>query len=310
MPYFVKVGKVMNIDRELVARAFTKAGEEPITETEWSDAESSRVRIVKEFYLATLLEALSSYDWTSQKMRAQLTPMDNYEYEEVLSPKQADLAKYYVYDEEENKYYKAESFDPAETYYLRIQVNLTGYAYMFPLPMDCAKVISIDDGQPYIVEGGFLFCDFESIVILYVKNYFTGRYVYRDDYEEVEEPDPDDIDLYYVKDENGEYVKAESYVMGTTYYIKIQVIVEEDYNFYGQPQLDPELSAYVECKLAAAIALKLTGGTDKYQMLYNEARLIADGAMKRSAEQAKNKHKGNRWWTDELGLTSGGNKCL
>lgn len=265
----------MNIDRDLVARAFTKAGEEPITETEWSDAESSRVRIVKEFYLATLLEALSSYDWTSQKKRAILTP---------LVPDETD--------EEE------------------IEENLTGYAYMYPLPMDCAKVIAVDDGQPYIVEGGFLFCDKESVVILYVRNYFTGTYVYKDVYVEVEEPDPEDIDEYYVKDENGEYVKAESYVMGTTYYTKEQEIVKEDYNFYGQPVLDPELSAYVECKLAAAIALKLTGGTDKYQMLYNEARLIADGAMKRSAEQAKNKHKGNKWWTDQLGLTSGGEKCL
>jgi len=300
----------MNIDRNLVARAFIKAGEEPINDTEWSDAESSCVRVVKESYLATLLEALSSYDWTSQKKRAQLTPMDNYEYEEVLTPKQADLDKYYVFDEEDNKYYKAESFNNEETYYIRVQVNLTGYAYMYPLPMDCAKVISVDDGQPYIVEGGFIFCDFNNIVILYVRNYFTGSYVYRDEFEEVTEPDPADIDNYYIKNENDEYVKAENYVMGTTYYIKIQVIVEEDYNFYSQPQLDPELSAYVECKLAAAIALKLTGGTDKYQMLYNEARLIADGAMKRSAEQAKNKHKGNKWWTDQLGLTNGGETCL
>ena len=69
-------GKVMNIDRNLVARAFIKAGEEPITEAEWSDAESSRVRIVKECYLATILESLSSYDWTSQKKRARLTPLD------------------------------------------------------------------------------------------------------------------------------------------------------------------------------------------------------------------------------------------
>lgn len=304
----------MNIDRDLVARAFTKAGEEPITETEWSDAESSRVRVVKEFYLATLLEALSSYDWTSQKKRARLTPIDNFEYEEILTPKEADLDKYYeyVYDQYMGKYYykKAKTFTPGTTYYVKIDNNLTGYAYMFPLPMDCAKVISVDDGQPYIVEGGFLFCDFESIVILYVKNYFTGKYIYEDFYEEVVEPDPEKIDEYYIKNDDGEYEKAESYVMGTTYYIKTQIIVEEDYNFYGQPQLDPELSAYVECKLAAAIALKLTGGTDKYQMLYNEARLIADGAMKRSAEQAKNKHKGNKWWTDQLGLTNGGEACL
>lgn len=261
----------MNIDRSLVARAFIKAGEEPINDTEWSDAESSRVRAIKECYLATLLEALSSYNWTSQKKRARLTPYD---------PEESD-------DEETEE-------------------NLTGYAYMFPLPKDCAKVISVDDGEPYIVEGGFLFCDKESIVILYVRNYFTGTYKYEDFYEEVENPDPEKIDEYYIKNDDGEYVKAESYVMGTTYYTKEQVIVEEDYNFYGQPVLDPELSAYIECKLAAEIALKLTGETDKYQMLYNEARLIADGAMKRSAEQAKNKHKGNKWWTDQLGLTKDG----
>lgn len=259
----------MNIDRSLVARAFIKAGEEPINDTEWNDAGSSRVRVVKECYLATLLEALSSYNWTSQKKRARLTP---------ITPEEAADAL----DEESEE-------------------NLTAYAYMYALPKDCAKVVAVDDGEPYIVEGGFIFCDKENIVLLYIRNYFTGKYVY----EEVENPDPDDIDKYYIKNNEGEYEKAESYVMGTTYYIRL----EEDYNFYGQPQLDPELSAYIECKLAAEIALKLTGGTDKYQMLYNEARLIADGAMKRSAEQAKNKHKGNKWWTDQLGLTKDGEIC-
>ena len=103
----------MYIDRNLVARAFIKAGEEPINETEWSDASSSRVRTVQECYLATLLEALSSYDWTSQKKRAQLTP---------ITPEEAA---------EEGT-----------------EENLTGYAFMYALPMDCAKVIAVDDGEP------------------------------------------------------------------------------------------------------------------------------------------------------------------
>ena len=256
----------MNIDRDLVARAFAKAGEEPITDAEWSDADSSRVRITKEFYLATILEALSSYDWTSQKKRARLTPMTADEISEDI-------------DEESEE-------------------NLTAYSFMYALPKDCAKVVAVDDGEPYIVEGGFLFCDKENVVILYIRNYFTGTYKY----EQVAEPTAEDVDKYYYKDENGDYIKETVFDMSKTYY----VIVEEDYNFYGQPVLDPELSAYIECKLAAGIALKLTGGTDKYQMLYNEAQLIANGAMKRSAEQAKNKHKGNKWWTDQLGLTSGG----
>ena len=253
----------MNIDRQLVARAFIKAGEEPITEAEWTEGTSNRVRTVFEFYLATIKDALSSYNWTSQKKRARLT---------ALIPDD---------DTEE---------------------NLTGYSYMFLLPADCAKVVAINDGDPYIVEGGYIFCDIESPVLLYIRDYFTGKYVY----EQVENPTAEDIDKYYTKDAEGNYEKAETYTEGTTYYIRI----EEDYNFYSQPNFDPELSSYIECKLAASIALKLTAATDKYQMLYNEARLIADGAMKRSAEQARNRAKGNKWWTDQLGLTSGGDACL
>ena len=246
----------MNIDRELVARSLAKAGEEPITNDEWEEGTSNRVRLIKEFYLAVLLEALASYDWTSQKKRAKLEALeaDNEETEE----------------------------------------NLTGYAYMYPLPADCAKVVKLANDEPYVVEGAFLFTDAEDAVLLYIRNYFTGKNVYV----EVEEPNPDDIDNYWEKDENGEYVKAETYIMGTTYY----VIVEEDYNFYDEPVLDPTLSAYFECKLAANIALKLTGGTDKYQMLYNEAELIANKAQKKSSEQARNKTKGNAWWTDQLGM--------
>ena len=250
----------MNIDRVLVARAFVKAGEEPITDDEWTEGTSNRVRVVQEFYLATILDALSSYNWTSQKKRARLT---------AITPDN----------------------DVTEE-------NLTGYAYMFLLPADCAKVVAINDGDPYIVEGGYIFCDMEEPVLLYIRNYFTGKYVY----EEVEDPVEADLDKYYTKDSEGNYEKATTWDVTETYYIR----VEEDYNFYSQPVFDPELSSYIECKLAASIALKLTGGTDKYQMLYNEARLIADGAMKRSAEQARNRAKGNKWWTDQLGLTSGG----
>ena len=284
----------MNIDRQLVARAFVKAGEEPITEEEWEDGTSSRVRAVFEFYLATILDALSSYNWTSQKKRARLTALDNYEYEQVLNPTASDVSKYWYYDETDECWKKETQFDNTKDYYLKNEVNMTGYSYMFLLPADCGKVVAINDGAPYIVEGGYIFCDIESPVLLYIRNYFTGKYVY----EEVENPDPDDIDKYYIKDADGNYEKDVSYVMGTTYYIRI----EEDYNFYSQPNFDPELSSYIECKLAASIALKLTGGADKYQMLYNEAAIIANNAMKKSAEQARNKSHGNEWWTKQLGM--------
>ena len=243
----------MNIDRNLVARALAKAGEEPITDEEWTDGTSNRVRIVKEFYLALLQEALSSYDWTSQKKRERLTALD---------------------DDEEP--------------------NLTSLAFMYPLPADCAKVVKLEHDSPYIVEGAFLYSDEEDAILLYINNYWTGQYLY-----EVEEnPDTSDITKYYVKDTDGNYIPATVYVEGTTYYSH----AEEDYPFYSQPKLDPTLSAYFECKLASTIALKLTGAMDKYQVLYNEAQLIADNAQKKSAEMAQNRTKGNPWWTSQLGL--------
>lgn len=291
----------MFIDRSIVARAFIKAGEEPINETEWDDATSNRVRIVKETYLASLLEALSSYDWTSQKKRARLELI----YKEVDSPKEAEKLTYFILNDDGNfeKAYKWDAvnktytpeWDDTLTYYVvDNEDNLTGYKYMYPLPADCAKVVSLNDNAAYVVEGTFIFCNEESAVLLYIKNGWNGKY----EYEEVAEPVQADIEKYWIRNQDGTYEKAESWDPYATYY----VIKEHDYNFYDQPVLDPTLSAYFECKLAAGIALKLTGGTDKYQMLYNEAQLIANNAMKKSAEQARNKTKGNPWWTTQLGL--------
>ncbi|MBO6101012.1 MAG: hypothetical protein J6P07_06760 [Spirochaetaceae bacterium] len=246
----------MDIDKDLVARAFSKAGEEPITQDEWSEGTSNRVRVVKDFYLATILEALSSYDWTSQKKRARLVLFDDIE------------------DEESE--------------------NLTKFSFMYELPADCAKAIALSDNKDFIVEGGFIYTDSENAVLLYVRNYFTGTY----DFEAVETPVIDDIDKYYTKDESGHYEKAETYTEGTAYF----VIIDHDYNFYDQPSFDPSLSAYIECKLAASIVLKLTGDKDKYQLLFNEAQLIANNAQKKSAENARNRTKGNEWWINHLGL--------
>lgn len=243
----------MNIDRDIVARAFSKAGEEPITQEEWTEGNGNRVRVVKDFYLAILLDSLASYDWTSQKKRVRLE----------------------AYTEEDEE-------------------NLTGFAYMYPIPADCAKIVKVGDNAVYIVEGAFIFSDEPDAILLYIKDYFTGQY----EYSRVENPVAEDVSKYYYIDSDGDYVKENIFDNTRTYY----VIVENDYNFYDQPVLDPTLSSYFECRIAAAIALKLTGDTAKYQMLYNEAQLIANNAMKKSAEQSQNKTQGNKWWTSQLGL--------
>lgn len=62
----------MNINRQIVNRAMDKAGEEPILEEEWNNNTSVRVRLVKDYYLATILETLANTEWTSRKKREPL----------------------------------------------------------------------------------------------------------------------------------------------------------------------------------------------------------------------------------------------
>lgn len=61
----------MNIDFNIASRAFMKAGEEPLTETD-IETTSTRYRTLKELYLVTILETLSNTEWTSQKTRKPL----------------------------------------------------------------------------------------------------------------------------------------------------------------------------------------------------------------------------------------------
>ena len=41
-------------------------------------------------------------------------------------------------------------------------------------------------------------------------------------YSQVENPVPEDIDLYYIKNPDGTYSKAEVYIMGLTYYVLVE----------------------------------------------------------------------------------------
>ncbi len=58
----------MNIDKSIVARALAKAGQEPLNDDDIKK-NSARWRVIKEFYLSTILETLSQTEWTSQKKR-------------------------------------------------------------------------------------------------------------------------------------------------------------------------------------------------------------------------------------------------
>lgn len=61
----------MNIKRDLVNRALAKAGQNPLTDNDIVNG-SLTFETVKLFYLATMLETLSTTDWTEAKTRKRL----------------------------------------------------------------------------------------------------------------------------------------------------------------------------------------------------------------------------------------------
>lgn len=242
----------MNIDVNIVNRALKKAGQEELTEADILN-NSNVWRVIKDYYLSTILETLANTGWTSQKTRA-----------------------YLVKDEETE--------------------NLTNYAFKYLLPLDCAKPEKLKDGEEYDVEGNYLYTDVDNAILLYISNGKTDTVLY-----EVAEDQPTaDTFLnheYYIN-EDDTFVKATMFDNSQTYY----VIVDEDYPGYKQLVFDPLLSEYIETKLASKIVLKITGDNGLYQLLYSEAQLMENRAIKSSMAHSRNKEIGDSWWADELGL--------
>lgn len=250
----------MNIDKELVARAMDKAGEEPITQTEWEEGTSTRVRLVKDIYLSSILEALAGTDWTCQKVRARLE--------------------------------------------LSEEENLTSYRYCYTLPKDCAKPCSLSGDDVYLVEGNKLYTDTQNAVLVYITNNYTGKFMFNP-----AKPQPaNDIDIqngeFYIFDPaSDDYIKATAW-SDQVFYTRDQ----QDYEGYTDFNFDPLLTEYIECLIAQKIVMKITGDVNKYQLLYNEARLMENRAVKASVAHGHNKDKGNPYWGDVLGLPNyGGN---
>lgn len=251
----------VNIDKELVARAMDKAGEEPITQNEWEEGTSTRVRLVKDIYLTSILEALAGTDWTCQKVRARLEK-----------------------SEEE---------------------NLTAYRYCYNLPKDCAKPCALSGDEEYLVEGKKLYTDVNNAVLVYVTNNYDGEYVYMPASPQPQtEEELQEGDFYVYDDLEANYIPATEYDPELVYYVKDP----QDYEGYKNFNFDPLLTEYIECLIAQKIVLKITGDMNKYQLLYNEARLMENRAIKASVAHGHNKDKGNPYWGDVLGLPNyGGN---
>lgn len=180
--------------------------------------------------------------------------------------------------------------------------NLTEYLYAYRLPADCAKPEELTSEGDYIVEGRIIYTDTPSAVLLYVKNGFRGKpNMLKAD----PQPTEEDFDekLFFVLDDNGEYVKAEKFNLMDEYYMEDW---SEDFPLYDELDLDPLLAEYLETRLAAKLALKITGKSDLYQLLYSESQLMENRAIKVTVSHSRNKDRGHPYWGEILGMSKDG----
>lgn len=95
----------MNLNFDVVNRAFTRIGEEPITEKDKKD-KNLKWNLAKNFYLVTILEALSTTPWTSSQKHAvlELSEEENYTKYQYSYKLPLDCAK--PLELQDNSYYQ------------------------------------------------------------------------------------------------------------------------------------------------------------------------------------------------------------
>lgn len=99
---------------------------------------------------------------------------------------------------------------------------------------------------------------------------------------------------------------AEPILIYITNYFTGEEKEEDDYSFYDDPKFDPLLEDCIVTKLAMKLVLKLTGNTQLYQILYQDAIIMENRATKASEAHGHNKGKGNKSWGELMGLPSYG----
>lgn len=299
----------MNIDLHIVTRALQKAGQEPLTQED-IDKNSTRWRTIKAFYLATILETLSRTSWTSQKVRSRLESKNkkksgfDFSYELPLDFKKVlyldsgnpygiiDGILYTDDTEPELIYEDANERQHSETL-IRFNDNYTQFAYCYALPDDCAKPEELLNNEEFIVEGNLLYTNAENAVLMYISNRNIKQHVNVEQNGDVYLEIDEECNLWWVGEDPSPYELEGD---------KLYYEAKDFYKDYGELNFDPLLQRFLETRLAADIALKITGDRGIYESLYNESLLIENEAENGTKAQSRSRKNGNDWWTDKIGL--------
>jgi len=175
------------------------------------------------------------------------------------------------------------------------------YAYTYDMPYDCARPIELQDNEYFIVEDRLIHTDEPRAELLYVSNGKVLRPIAI-------------VQMVLGERPEGEYMTAgQPWTKGdvTLYAGKPEDIKEKlpkdpdpasDYPDYIELDYEPKFFEYIEKKLAAKFAMKLTDQPKLHVQMLQEALLVKQEAIDASRASRAAKVKENQWWQDELGL--------
>jgi len=275
----------MNMNLDIVNRALYSAGHKILkgVPAENDEKEFEIYQLCKSFYLSTFLEALSEVEWVGGRKRDKL----------------------------------ARTGMP----FLKNQK----FMFAYDMPFDCAKPVELQDNEFFIVEGRLILTDVENAQLLYVSNGKVLKQIAAvtmkpGDIPEHEylsagpldtEPDyvlyPGDIqDLPYVGDNGNWRINQKDTGVSSSEDAPFPDDPEPDCDYldYIALNYEPKFYEYIEKKLAAKFAMKLTDQPQLHQRLLQEALLVKQEAIDASRSSRAAKIKEEKFWGDELGLNS------
>jgi len=214
------------------------------------------------------------------------------------------------------------------------------FAFVYDLPIDCARPVELRDGDMFVIEGNFLCADVKDAELLYITN---GRVAPKAAAFRApkagEEPEavlsaghPDELDVPCdavvgvtrprdmawhgprdYTDERGNHIAEDAHVpegwpqdwdgMEPGPFPAPwpdDPAPGEDYPDYRPPQYEPKFYEYVEKTLAAKFAL--AENPRAHAALLQEAMIIKREALNTTRSIAAAKQQPSPWWSDRLGL--------
>ena len=248
----------MNMNLDIVNRALSAIGQNPLTDIDISD-KNAGFELAKSYYMSTFLEALSEVEWVRGRKRDRLV----------------HTGRPVIKDER--------------------------YVYSYDMPYDCARPIELQDNEYFIVEDRLILTDVPRAELLYVSNGKVLRPI-------------SIVQMVLGQRPESEYMTAgQPWTKGdvTLYAGKpadIKNVLPEDpdpasdYPDYIELDYEPKFFEYIEKKLAAKFAMKITDQPKLHVQMLQEAMIVKQEAIDASRASRAAKVKENPWWSDELGL--------